>query len=320
MRYLFLLILFTFSAMAEDPIKEMNLDIDSRWVVNTEGYDRRERLQGRVRVGFTVDANGLFEIIGIAATGSNFDGAWGTITDTNQTKAGRQIVFRNLYLRKTFENVTVEAGAMNAEPTIGAGGLAPSGWMDGVRVSVDTNIGDFKVVAGSLGGFDEPNAFKRKFKGNFIEIEMDQTVFDRLLSETGIQHYNDDIYLRQNLSTELSVLGGRVLSLFAGALYDFKREALSYDVGVEVDVLESIFGMFKDRLQVRVYYSYVDEEMPLRSETLSSFHTYGPRVSVHLSGRIDRRGYFNWYYRASEGRTDRQDVGLTLRIPLQRQR
>lgn len=273
------------------------------------------RSQGRVRIGFTIDAGGIVEIVGIAATGTTFNSTWETYYNTNGTTDDAKIVFRNLYLRKVFGKYTVEAGALTPEPTVGDAGNAPVGWMDGIRIIAQTKVGKFKVVAGSLGSFKQPDMFKRDFQGNFLEIEMERKVFDNLISRTAIEHYNQNTYAREQLQLDVTVLGDKVIKLFANALLSVNSGKATWEVGAEFDVLKTILGKFEKRLEMKVYYSDINENLPGRSDTISSFHTFGPRTTVALGGNVTKDGRLSWSTRASYGKTTRYDVVLTYKIP-----
>lgn len=292
---------------------EGTLQADTR---NTNLPDKdTQRGQGRVRIGFTIDAGGVVEIVGIAATGVSFNNNWETFTTNNGQTDNAAIVFRNLYLRKVFGPTQVEAGALTPEATVGDAGLAPTGWVDGVRVITKTKLGNIKVVAGSLGDFKQPNLFKRNFHGNFIEIELERKVFDRLITKTAAQYYNDELYLQEQMSLDVTVLGNKVFKLFANALYDVERSKTTWEVGAEFDLLKNLVGKFEKRLEMKIYYSDVSEDIPLRSDMISAFHTFGPRATVQVGGKINKSGSFTWSARAGWGKTDRYDVILTYKMP-----
>jgi hypothetical protein len=313
---LLLLLTFIFCHRCFSQVEIMKLDFDlgARHVHNLD--TQRERIQGRVRVGFTVDADGLFELIGVASTGENFDSSWASVSDSTSKVSTPTLAFRTLYLRKIVGGTQLEAGAMTTEATVGEGGLPPGGWLDGIRVKTQTRIGQIKVVAGSLGSFDEPNMLKRKFRGNFVELELEKELFEDLLAQVGIQSYNNETYLRNRFEAKLKIFGSKVLKLVSDGLYDLERGALSYDVGAELDLLKLLFDKFDGRLEVQIYHSKLDERMPERAGTISAFHTYGERWSLHLAGRLDKKGRLNWYHRRSMGKTDRHDTGITLKIPI----
>lgn len=273
------------------------------------------RSQGRVRIGFTIDAGGVVEIVGIAATGTNFNSTWETYYNNNGSTDEAQIVFRNLYLRKVFGKYTIEAGSLTPEPTVGDASNAPVGWMDGIRIITQTKIGKIKVVAGSLGSFTEPNMFDRKFQGNFLEIELERKIFDNLISRTALEHYNHDNYVRQQLQLDVTVLGDKIIKLFANALVSAKNAKATWEVGAEMDVLKTILGKFEKRLEMKIYYSDINEDLPGRSETISAFHTFGPRTTIALGGNVTKSGSLSWSTRASYGKNTRYDVILTYKVP-----
>lgn len=308
-----LVMLFSLNAFSQQ-ITDYNIIIDSRGNTLTEADI--QKLQGRIRIGFVVDMYGVVEIVGLASSGQSFNNDWTTISSSNNSNDHVNLAFRNIYLRKVMGRTTVEAGALNPEPGVGAAGLAPSGWVDGVRVKVNTKIGDFKVVAGSLGDFKQPDAFQRKFHGNFFEVEMDHKIFENLLSQTAVEHYNGDLYLRQKLTLDLKILGDKVIKVFGDALYDVERQAYNYEVGAELDVLKTIFNKYEHRLDMKVYYSNLDSRIPDRNQMTSAYYTYGPRYTVQIGGKIDKAGNINWFTRAAIGSNgnNRYDAGISIKL------
>ena len=272
-------------------------------------------------MGFTIDAAGVVEIVGLAATGPAFNNDWATLaTNPNAQKDPLSLAFRNIYLRKVMGKVSVEAGAMSPEPVVGASGLGATGWMDGVRVKVNTSVGDFKVVAGSLGEFTTPNSFARKFNGNFMEIEMDRKIFEKLLTQSGVEVYEGVVYLKEGLKFDFKILGDKIIKTFADVLYDTQNHAYNYEIGAEFDVLKGIINKFDNYVTLKVYVSHLDENMRSRNSTVSAFYTYGTRTTIQLGGKIDNGGNLNWFARANLGKDNRYDVGLTYKIPLKKKK
>jgi hypothetical protein len=305
-------VLLSSHSFAQIIVTDWKLSADTRY--DTIKENKVSRLQERVKIGFTIDANGVVEIIGLATTGPSFNNDWANLKTNNNTEDKVNLAFRNLYLRKVVGKVSVEGGAMSPEPTVGAAGLAASGWMDGVRVKVNTKLGNIKVVAGTLGDFSNPNAFSRKFKGNFLEIELDGEVSENLLSESAIENYDGDAYVREKLTYNLHVLGDRVIKVFAEALVDAERHGVTYEAGSEFDVLKTLAHKYENRLELNVYYSHIDKTLPNRSQTITSYFTDGDRVSAQLGGRFDHDGNVTWLRRASVGEKKRFDMGLNLKF------
>lgn len=312
-KFIAIALLFSFNSFAQQ-LTDYNIVVDTR--ANTLTETDVQKLQGRVKMGFTVDMYGVVEIVGLASSGQSYNNDWNTIQSSNNSNDHVNLAFRNLYLRKVMGNTTVEAGALNPEPGVGAAGLAPSGWVDGVRVKVNTKVGDFKVVAGSLGDFKQPDAFQRKFQGNFIEIEMDHKIFENLLSQTAVEHFNGDAYVRERLNLDLKVLGGKVIKMFGDVLYDVERKAFNYELGAEFDVLKTIMNKYDHRLDFKVYYSNLDSRIPDRNSMTSAYYTYGPRITMQIGGKIDKAGNINWYTRAVIGKdgNNRYDAGISIKL------
>lgn len=299
-------------SFAQLVVTDWKLSADTRYDKIPE--NKAERLQERVKIGFTIDANGVVDIIGLATTGPSFNNDWANVKTNNHTEDKVNLAFRNLYVRKVIGDVSVEGGAMSPEPTVGAAGLAASGWMDGVRVKVNTQIGNIKVVAGSLGDFSNPNAFSRKFKGNFLEIELDRQVFENLLSESAVEDYDGEAYVREKLTYNLHILGDRVIKIFGEALYDVERHGTTYELGSELDVLKTIAHKYENRLELKFYFSHIDHSLPNRSQTITSYFTDGDRTTAQIGGRLDHDGNVTWFTRASVGEKKRFDVGLNLKF------
>lgn len=311
--FLATLLLMSTTAFAQQ-LTDYNIIVDTR--ANTLTETDVQKLQGRVRMGFTVDMYGVVEIVGLASSGQSFNNDWNTISSNNNSNDHVNLAFRNLYLRKVMGKVTVEGGALSNEPVVGSAGLNPTGWVDGVRVKVNTKVGDFKVVAGSLGDFKQPDAFQRKFQGNFIEIEMDHKIFENLLSQTAVEHLNGDTYVRERLNLDLKILGDKVIKMFGDTLYDVERKAFNYEVGAEFDLLKTIMNKYDHRLDFKVYYSNLDSRIPDRNLMTPSYYTYGPRITMQIGGKIDKAGNINWYTRAVLGKdgNNRYDAGISIKL------
>jgi hypothetical protein len=313
------ILLASASSFAQVQVSDFNINLDGR----NDVIDAKDinRLQGRIKMGFTIDAAGLVEIVGLASTGPSFNNDWATVaTNPNAAKDPLTLAFRQIYLRKVMGKVSIEAGALSPEPVIGASGLGATGWMDGVRVKVNTKVGDFKVVAGSLGDFTTPNAFARKFNGNFLEVEMDRKIFENLLTQSGIEVYEGVVYLKEGVKFDLKILGDKVIKTFAEVIYDTQNHAYNYEIGAEFDVLKGIMNKFDNYLSLKVYVSRLDENMLNRNNTVSAFYTYGTRTTIQLGGKIDQGGNLNWFARANLGPIARYDVGLTYKIPMKKKK
>jgi hypothetical protein len=291
-----------------------DISVDGRY----DNKNGNELGQARVKIGFVVDAFGVAEIVGLVGTGGAYNGEWITVAPGESATAST-LAFRNLYLRKVFgtkTKVTLEAGALNGGTVVGAGGLVSSGWVDGIRVKVNTKIGDIKVVAGSLGDFKTSNSFDRKFDGNFLEIEISKKMFDQLTVQAAYENHNDEDFARAEAQYDLKILGDKVIKLFGKALYSFDQDVANYDVGVELDVLKTITSKFDKRLEMKVYRSYLSEELTDRSSSMVSlFYTYGPRTTFQLGGEIIK-GKLTWVARSSFGDngTYRHDIGVGWKI------
>ena len=312
-------ILVSLSSHAQIVIKDAAINVDSRGDVLTASDV--QRLQEKIRIGFTIDAGGIVEIVGLASTGATYND-WIAVKSSNGQTGNLDLAFRNIYLRKTMGKITAEAGALTPVATVGSAGLPSAGWIDGIRVKANTQIGNFKVTAGSLGSFAVPNAFARTFDANFVEIEMEKKVFEKILTQTAVESFKGDLYVREDMQVELKVFGDKVFKLFADALYDVERNAYNYDLGLDIDVLKNIVQKYEGRVDLKLYFSSVNANIPTQSDQISAFYTYGPRFTAQIGGKLDKAGNVNWYTRAVLGpaKANRFDVGVNIKIPVKKNR
>jgi hypothetical protein len=279
-----------------------------------------KRIQDRVRMGFTIDAGGVVEIVGLVATGPSFNNDWVSVASNNNSNAHQNLAFRNLYLRKVIGKTTLEGGALNSEPTVGAAGLGSAGWIDGIRVKTSTKVGDFKVIAGSLGDFSTPDAFQRSFNGNFLEIEMSKKVLDKLTLSGAYENLDGDNYGRADIKYDLTILGDQIIHLFADALMDVDKNAYNYEAGAEMDLLKTILHKYENRVELKVYVSHLDSDLGTRNSMISAYYTTGTRVTAQIGGKVTKNGNINWYVRGAFGQSNRVDVGVQMKIPTAKKR
>lgn len=318
MRFLVLFTLLlsqTWSRAHADSTLDVQLGTRATHINEPTGIENR--LQGRIRIGFVVDVAGIVEIVGLADSGNNFNSPWVNVySDAPVVEQQKLLAFRNIYLRKMIGPATIKFGSFNPDPQVGSAGQTTSGYFDGLQVKVNTQVGAFKVIAGSLGNFNQSNLFERKFLGNFIEIEMSHTFFESLLTKTAIQNYNGNFYIQEKLQLDLKLVGDRVLKIFANALYDIERQAFNYEVGTEFDVLKMIFKKYENRVNLKLYFVNMNSNIPDRTQMIPSFHSHGPLVVSHISGNIDKNGLISWFIRGAAGPDSyRVDAGLQFRMP-----
>ncbi len=310
-----LLAIMSVHSFAQEVVKT-DIIVDGRY----DQVGTTRKAQDRIRLGFTIDAGGVVEIVGLLATGPSFGNDWVTDASTNNSNNNHAMAFRNLYLRKTMGKTTVEAGALSPEPVIGAAGLGSSGWVDGLRVTTNTKVADFKVVAGSLTDFSTPSAFGRKFIGNFIEIEMSKKVFDNLLVQAGYERLDADNYAKLSAKYDLKIIGDRTIRVFGEALMDVEKQAYNYEFGAEMDLLKTILNKYEHRLDLKVYLSHLDSDLTTRGAMIPAFYTYGTRATVQVGGKLDKAGNVNWFARGSFGQQNRYDVGVQIKIPTKKKK
>lgn len=280
--------------------------------------------QVRVKIGFVIDAFGVAEIVGLAGTGSSFSNEWSNVAPNDKAVAPT-LAFRHLYARKVFglsdsSKLTLEAGALNYSHSIGSGGVASFGWVDGLRVKVNTKLGDIKVIAGSMGEYKTPNAFARHFNGNFVEVEISKKLFDQLTVSAAYENHNKESMAITEASYDLKILGDKVIKLVGKALYSFEEKVANYDIGAEVDVLKTIMGKFDKRLELKVYRSYLSDKLQDEgSDSVAMFYTYGPRTTFQIGGEIIK-GKMTWVARSSfaDNGQYRHDIGVGWKLGIKK--
>lgn len=278
------------------------------------GQTNETKAQERIRIGFVLDANGIVEIVGLMESG-NYNTPWATVVSDKPFKDQVPLAFKNIYLRKKIGPATISAGALPSDYEVGGAGTNTTGWTDGVEIKVNSEVGDFRVIAGSLGNYGTGNFFERKFSANFIEIEMSKKFFNALITKAAAQSYNNEVYVKGNLELDIKFLGDRVFKLFANALFDVERTAMNFEVGAEFDVLKTIIGKYEKRLELKTYFVNLDQNIPDRSKMIPLFVAYGPQGVIHLTGKIDKNGVLSWFIRGAAGAEARVDAGLVLKFP-----
>lgn len=274
--------------------------------------------QGRIRIGFVIDMHGVVEIVGLLATGDSYKNEWFSILPSSINANPQSLLaFRNIYLRKVFGDraqYEVAVGALDGEPVVGSAGLPPSGWVDGVKIKAATVLGNIKVVAGSLGDYKNPNAFRRDFKGNFLEVELSRKIFNELVLSSSYRNLDQEDSATLGVKYNLKILGDKVIKLFGKALYSFSEDYINYDLGLEIDILKTILNKFEKRLELKVYFSSISEKS-LEAQRTPLFYAYGPRTTFQLSGDIIPEK-INWVVRSSfgENNVSRYDVGVQVKF------
>lgn len=297
-------------------IKDFNVTLDSRYDRIDEGAENiQNRVQGRIRIGFVYDVNGYFQLIGLTDTGPSYGNDWDTLHDLNNpnSKPEMALYFRNLYLQKVMGNTTLQAGSLGGLDSIGSAGVGSSGWVDGVSLNIKQGTSDMKVVVGSLYDSQNPSIFTRNRKLNFAEIEMSKQVFQNLLIKAGYEHFQDD-FIKGKMKLDLDPLGKQVVSLVANLIYDVQEKAVNADLGASWDVLDTFTDGHKNYFKMDVYFSRLDPKMHFRNSLYSAYYQDGNSLVVKLSGKIDKKGKYNWYIRNSFGTKNRFDAGIAIKL------
>jgi len=314
MKYLILLLCLTSNAFAQ--LKDVNVTIDSRYdrIENEDHTLAQNRIQDRVRIGFTYDVFGKFSIVGLAATGPSYGNDWNNIYNFNDQTVGKpNLFFRKLYLQKMFGPAQIQLGSLGGIDSIGSAGIGSSGWVDGLNMNIKRNNESLNVRIGSLFDQNNPNVFTRQRKVNFAEIEVSKKYFENLLVRAGYEHYRDD-FLKGKMNIDIKVVGKKVITLLADVLYDVQQNAYNYDVGAKWDVLDTFMEGHKNYLNLDVYYSHLDPKLNFRNSMYSAYFQDGNSTVFKLSGKIDKKGKLNWMVRDALGKKNRFDAGLTLKL------
>lgn len=309
-----LLLAYTTTGFAQ--LKDYSIVLDGRYdrIDNTD-ENLQSRLQDRIRMGFTFDAFGKFELVGLAETGPAYGNAWGMIHDFNdETNTEQKLYFRRLYIEKSFKNTTIQAGSLEGIDSIGIANTPSSGWIDGISAKIKSGNADIKVVVGSLYDSNNPDVFSRKRKLNFAEIEISKKLFEELLVEAGYERFEDD-FLKGKMTLDLSKLGAPMVKLFANVLYDIQENVSNYDIGASIDVLEIFNSSYKNYLKLDVFVSHLDPGMNFRNSLYTAYFQDGTNLVVRLSGKIDKKGRFKWSLRNMYGKNgNRFDAGISIRL------
>ena len=88
-------------------IMDIDFDLDTDVGVRYDSQPgiSKERMQQRIRMGFTLDYRGTIQLIGLVSTGNDFDSDWQTIYDLNSDDTrlnSPKPFFRQLYAQMQF--------------------------------------------------------------------------------------------------------------------------------------------------------------------------------------------------------------------------
>ena len=300
-------------------IKDLSLQAGTRYDYIT---DKSNRLQDMVSLRFTYDVKGIFQLVSVLGTGSCQNAVWSTAHTFNDKPADKPMLYpRNLYLKGDAldKKVQWQGGIIPNNPVAGSAGLQPIGWVDGARLKYQAKLADIEVSGGSLTDLNEPNPLERDFKLNFIDILISKKVYDDLLISAGYENWQGDDYIKTDFKYDVHAFTDGVFTLLGSAFYNFETNAVAVDVGTQFDLLKNAINKYEQRLNVKIFYSYLSPDLRLKNQMVPLYFTTGSRITTQLDGKIDQNGKYNWFVRYSYGTDTKQtrlDVGVNMKLNL----
>jgi hypothetical protein len=275
----------------------------------------QNRVQDRVRIGFTFDANGYFQLVGLLESGPGYGNDWTNIYDfkADENKFNPNLFFRRLYLKKMFGQKTeMRLGALEGIESTGAGGLASSGWVDGIQLMHNRGGFNYNIRVGSLSDVANPNVFSREHQLNFIEVEMSKKFLKKIMVKAGYEHFQDH-FVRLGVDFDSKILAREVITFVGHVLYDVNNQGLNFDFGVKGDVLKAFNESFANYIKLDLLLSRTDTKLHFRNSLYSAYYQDATTVNIGFSGQFDKKGHYRWFVRDSLGlKESRLDVGLGL--------
>jgi hypothetical protein len=311
-----------FQSQAQAQITDASIITDSRYDridQNKTGQNFQNRGQGRIRIGFTYNVAGYFEVVGLASSGPSDNNDWFTFYDANTGKPEKgTLALRQLYLKKAFgkdKSVSAEIGSFGGFTTIGAGGLgATANSIMGVRFNQKSEFGTLKVTVGGLDGFNapavpsNPDVFTRKLQVNFMEVELDRQVAEKIMLHTAYMHLADesgslkgDDFAREQIVFSPDILGAGIVNVLGDVVYDFQKKAASYEVGLDLDIGGAINPKLKNYVKLDAYYGELAAELNALNTQNNAWYQNGKMVTVKMSGAFGKNGRYGWMLRRSMG-------------------
>lgn len=317
-------VFYTVTSFSNVTTEIMDIDFDLDTDVGVR-YDSqpgisKERMQQRIRMGFTLDYRGTIQLIGLVSTGNDFDSDWQTIYDLNSDDTrlnSPKPFFRQLYAQMKFKGGRVQLGAIPPiKNKTSATGLDKSGWIDGVRVErYFGREGVIEIVAGSIGDVENPNVFSRDRDLDFFEIEISEKLFERVFGEVKFEHFKGRNFLQGTMKYDLPILGNKLVSFAAEYIQDINQNsANSYSVGAETDLLRLLNNALEGRLEVGAKFVYVDKSMGERGRLNDSFYIFGQHFEFNLAGKLTKSGNLKWFSNYYLGQEKRFNLGIQLKF------
>lgn len=288
-----------------------------RWDTRYDNVDlgaEKDRLQGSVRLGLTIDVWSWFDVVGFASTGDSYTSRWTTLYDFIEGGSGADfsVYFRRLYLQKAWDGGRVQLGAIPPIKNIASGtGLNASGWVDGGRLELYWRTLTVEAVTGSIRDLDTPDLFSRGLTYNFAELETTWDIASNLTLEATAEWLADEIYLRAE--GRVSPWPGHDLEIRGELIANVHRAVPAGDVALVFDPVQWATGE-PDRLVVQLHYRYLDPDIGLRGALVDDFFIYGHAATIEMEGHLLAEGAVHWFSRAIFAHQPRFLVGLGLRF------
>jgi hypothetical protein len=320
--FVILLIFYGLSVFAQTGVDSSQLgpgwdaQLGSRY--DYQNHGTKNRVQDLVRMGFTVDIFGKFELVGVVGSGDSFSSQWQTFKDLKNPESTIQapsIHFRQLYIQKTSKNALFQFGTIpTVSKVVSATGLSDYGWVDGARAERSFDRGIVGVVVGSINDINNPNAFTHKRSLNFFEVEVTREFFDHLSAELTFERFQDNNYIQGQLKYDLEKMGSKMVTFTTEYLRDLDTGGKAYTVSAEADLLHLLLNRYDGRLKVAVGFSYVDPKLGVRGQLNDEFVSYGNQAQIILRGDITNNGRLGWVSKNYIGEISRFNVGVTLKL------
>ncbi|MCA9547223.1 MAG: hypothetical protein KC613_22630 [Myxococcales bacterium] len=275
---------------------------------------RKQRVQGAVRLGASLDVLGWFDLYGHVSTGATYTSRWSTLYDLEGGDPSEfPLYFRRLWVERRWGVTRVQLGAIPPIKGIASStGIDADGWIDGARLEFDEGGTSVEFVAGALRELDRPNVFNRDRSPNYYELELTQQISRALLVEASFEKLDDGDFLRGEVRVDLDTW----LPVRVGAegIYDPRRETGIGGVTLASDALAALGDAWRDRLNLRIWYAYIAPDVGLRGAVADDFVQFGHALSLFAKGRLTDTGALGWFARGVWSKTPRITAGLSLSV------
>lgn len=294
-----LLLLVAPPAVAESRVS-LDGRLDTRYDYQREA---RNRVQQSVVLRWNADVEQIFQVVGMATSGSRYTTRWSTIYDFDDPEGGLAppaLAVRQLFVQASAWRLRAQAGAIPPyKADISRTTLAWYGWVDGGRLELDYGPGVVEVVGGRIADLETPGAFFRRGEPNFAEIEVSHGFSEVWGAELAFESLDAEPYLKGEVSAALSAWRTAAPSLTVEGLYNLDTAAPAVDVSAGGDVLACLLGRAEDRLVARLNYTWIHEEIGTRGRLSDDFDGVGHLFAVRLKGTILPEYGLSWFSRVN---------------------